>query len=463
MAFTLIRHACRLVPLATIFAALALPSPASAAGDCTKYAAPNGSDSAAGSEDLPFRTAQQLAYSLEPGDVGCLRAGTYSENVELTEAGSPSARISLQSYPGERALIVGELAIRAGADYTTVANLDLNGKNSGRWASPAVSADHAVFEGNDITNDHTAICFLIGTATRARHTVIRDNRIHDCGRLPATNREHGVYVQAADDTQILNNLIYDNADHGIQLYPDAQRTLIKGNVIDGNGTGIIFSGDHGEASHDNVVENNLITNSKIRWNVEYYYDPGEPIGRGNVVRNNCIHGGANGDSNGGISRQVGFTATDNVVADPKYASRGTKDFALASDSPCAGMLSGSAAPSQPDPKPVAPGGGGGKVTLQIPPVVARPVQQVLAVGRVSVPEPQSQAQPRAKAKKRRVLVQRRTKRGWRTVAKARLGKGSRFRTRVRVRARRGQRVIRMRAVVRSVASSRVRRVKVRHR
>jgi hypothetical protein len=87
-------------------------------------------------------------------------------------------------------------------------------------------------------------------------------------------------------------------------------------------------------------------------------------------------------------------------------------------------------------------------------------QVVGATGQVIIPQ---QAQGGAVSRKRRVLIQRRTKRGWRTVARTKVGRGSRFRTRVRVRARRGQRVVRMRAVVREVASSRVRRVKVRHR
>ena len=325
------------LPLAAL-AALALTAPGSATGNCTRVAGPTGSDAFPGTEALPFRTAQRLASSLDAGEVGCLREGTYAENVELTNGGTESAPITLRSYPGERARIVGELAVRAGADYTTVSGLDLNGRNPARLPSPAVSADHVTFEGNDVTNDHTAICFLIGTDTRARFTVIRNNRIHDCGRLPATNQEHGLYVQTADDTQILDNLIYDNADFGVHLYPDAQRTLIRGNVIDGNGEGIIFSGDDESASGDTVVENNAITNSRIRWNVESYYDPGNPIGEGNIVRRNCIHGGAGDAGDGGIARQRGFRASENVNADPAYTDRARKDFRLEPGSPCADVL-----------------------------------------------------------------------------------------------------------------------------
>jgi hypothetical protein len=49
------------------------------------------------------------------------------------------------------------------------------------------------------------------------------DRMHDCGRLPPTNHDHGVYVEGAVDTVISDSLIYDNANRGIQLFPNAQR------------------------------------------------------------------------------------------------------------------------------------------------------------------------------------------------------------------------------------------------
>src|SRR5207245_8215668 len=93
--------------------------------------------------------------------------------------------------------------------------------------------------------------------------LIQRNRIHDCGRIPSSNHDHGIYLAYSDNTKVLDNVIFDNADRGVQLYPDAQGTLIKGNVIDGNGEGVIFSGAGGSASNDNVVEHNVITNPPI--------------------------------------------------------------------------------------------------------------------------------------------------------------------------------------------------------
>ena len=73
--------------------------------------------------------------------------------------------------------------------------------------------------------------------------MIERNRIHNCGQLPPTNHHHGIYVEASDGARITDNWIYDNADRGIQLFPDAQGTYVARNVIDGNGQGVIFSRD----------------------------------------------------------------------------------------------------------------------------------------------------------------------------------------------------------------------------
>jgi len=72
------------------------------------------------------------------------------------------------------------------------------------------------------------------------------------------------------------NRFYDKADRGVQLFPDAQKTYVAGNVIDGNGQGVVFS----RVSSNNVVENNLISNPVVRYNIEDF----ELTGRGNVAR-----------------------------------------------------------------------------------------------------------------------------------------------------------------------------------
>jgi parallel beta-helix repeat protein len=152
-------------------------------------------------------------------------------------------------------------------------------------------------------------------------------------------------VQYARNTVITNNYIYDNADRGIQLYPDADGTLIANNVIDGNGEGIIFSGEGGSTSDANTVRDNIISNSRVRSNIEFFYPRGTSPGQGNVVSHNCVFGSARDNIVGG---GIAFTAQENVAADPLFVDRNAKNFALQPDSPCL-----FAAPTEAPPPPAS--------------------------------------------------------------------------------------------------------------
>jgi parallel beta-helix repeat protein len=279
-------------------------------------------------------TVQRLVDSLKAGQTGCLRGGVYTEDVKVSRS-----HLALSSYPGEQARLVGRLWVSRDAHNDVFRDLVLDGRNAAELPSPTVNGSAISFLGDEVTNENTNICFLLGSAFygRARATVIEGNRIHNCGHLPANNHEHGIYVNRANGTRIVGNLIYENADRGIQLYPDAQHTLIERNVIDGNGEGIIFSGDEGLASDHNLVQFNVVSNSRIRANIESFYPRGNPRGVGNVARDNCLFGGREGQI---VTLDGGFTAVSNVVADPQYANAAAGDFRVGPGSRCAAILEG---------------------------------------------------------------------------------------------------------------------------
>jgi hypothetical protein len=325
-----------LILLAAIGAACVTALPTGTSGattTCDLVASPTGSDSAAGTVAAPFETAQKLVNSLAPGQTGCLKAGTYAEDVTLRHGGSAGAPMTVTSYPGQTATILGRLYVAEGADYTTFTGLDLDGANPQLMESPTIDANHVTFSYDDITNNHTGICFGIGSATWgwATDTLITHDRVHDCGQLPATNLQHAFYIGGATDTTIEWSLIYANADRGIQLYPEAIGTTIDHNIIDDNGEGILIAGTDGVASSYTNVYDNVISNANQRHDVESFWSAGNPLGVGNTVHNNCLWGGREGtiDTSSG-----GYTASHNVTANPDFANEAAHDYAMSPSSPC---------------------------------------------------------------------------------------------------------------------------------
>ena len=313
-----------LAGVATALAAmLASAAPASAATNCDGVASPGPG------------AVQQLLDSLRPGQTGCLHGGAYAENVKVTTPG-----ITLTRFGNERAQVKGRFWIARGADGVTVEGLYLDGTNRDSLPSPTVNASDATFRRNDVTNYHHSICFVLGhpdwgRRRRRAHRVQPHPRLRPPARRPTTTTASTSPWRS--NALIRGNWIYDNADYGVQLYPDAQDTKVVGNVIDGNGEGLTFSGDYGLAPNGNIVEGNVIANSRLRNNIQSWYPPGNPIGHGNVARDNCVKGGAYDHGNGGIASQWGFRVLDNTRVQPDYADRAARDFRVVGG-PCRALL-----------------------------------------------------------------------------------------------------------------------------
>jgi hypothetical protein len=307
----------------------------------------------------PGHGLQRFIDSLRPGDRGCLPAGDYrAKKLTFSRSGLPQAPVTLQSTdPDHPATIHGVVWVRDEANYVTLEDLAMVG---GSAVLPAVivNGDHSVWNRVDVSNPASGglpggICFSLGNTSNwgyAGSTTIENSRIHDCG--PTTNTNHGIYAQATSGrTLILGNWIFDNGDRGVQLYPAAQNVLIAHNVLNGNGSGVIFAGDGPNASRDITVRDNIISNSTARWNVESSYPAGGAPGTGNVVVHNCVWASAGEryyDSHGGISGPDGYTVADNVVQHPRFVAAAAGDLRLTATSGCRGY--GLTKPSPPGPR-----------------------------------------------------------------------------------------------------------------
>ncbi|TML03800.1 MAG: hypothetical protein E6G41_13065 [Actinobacteria bacterium] len=341
-----IRSVVRLIGvLLLVLAALAAagPRPALATrSSCDLYAAPGGEDSVGpfgrvgapgfgrlGSVAAPFGSVQKLVKSLSAGQTGCLREGVYASagRLDFSHGGSRDAPLTLASFPGEVArLAYGTVHVFPRANHVTLRDLEIDGS-----ANPDVTVwvegSDVLLEGNSIGNANLGMsCLIIGDDATV---TVSSNRFGGCGRYADGNQDHAVYAAHTRALHVVDNVFWGTAGWAIHLYPDAQRSVITHNVIDdGTGGGVIFAGDDSHASGKNIVRHNILTDATSAYLLQSSW--GRPIGSGNRASANCLRGGRLGE----VGPQIGFSATGNLNADPRYVDPAHHDYRLARGSPC---------------------------------------------------------------------------------------------------------------------------------
>jgi hypothetical protein len=321
------------VAAVTFFAAAAVAAPS-----CTLYASPSGSDSAAGTLASPLQTPQKLVDSLQAGQTGCLRAGTYNQT-ELTfsHAGRAGAPVTLMSYPGETATLSGGfIYVPQGSDYVTIANLHIDSSATAQVGVQLMAANDSL-TGDDITNGQAHdSCIILGSNVgwgQAVNTTIANNVIHQCGNTADGNQDHGIYADNSVNATIDNNVIWGAAAYAIHLYQNSQGSQITHNVIVGNGYGVIFAGSGQHNSSGNVVADNIIANSTAGYDVSSYW--GGTVGTGNTLKGNCLAGGHLGQI---TTVRTGFAASGNVSATPGFVNAAAHNYRLSTGSPCLSVV-----------------------------------------------------------------------------------------------------------------------------
>jgi hypothetical protein len=71
------------------------------------FVSSDGSDSADGSKEHPFKSIQKALELLEPGDVLSIRGGNYPVGIRITISGTKDKPITIQAYNGEKVVFIG--------------------------------------------------------------------------------------------------------------------------------------------------------------------------------------------------------------------------------------------------------------------------------------------------------------------------------------------------------------------
>ena len=491
-----------LVALVALTSLLLVGSAQADETQCSLFAAPGGSDSAAGTQAAPFRTPQHLADSLSAGQTGCLRGGTYSASsayvLSPRHGGTAGAPIVIRGYPGEEAKLVGIVYVPHGVDNVTLSDLTFRGTGSSNTVK-IYSTDVAV-ESSDISNEWKGLsCMMLGNNSgggQAVRTIVRGNVFHACGNPANGNKDHAIYASNILEGQIVDNEIYESAAYAIQLYPNAQRTRFAHNVVDGGPPsirgGVIIGSEGSEAASDNVVEMNVIAYAAT-FNVSTIWEGA--VGSGNLAKDNCLWAGGESD----IRNPGGMSVTGNLIANPNFVDRGQHDYRLSSGSPCLAKVGYDTAAKLSGGAPANESSGGGPsvspaepVSVPSEPDTAPPATAPPATEEpeATAPAPESTTQPREShhrrhrssnhggrrvalrasghpggslrvrgvlhaSGKRRVLIQVAAKSQWHTAVVTRTNPSGRFQALLRLRQRTASEAVR--AIVPGLGRSDIRR------
>lgn len=352
-------------------ASAARPATVAADASCTMWAAPpadGGSDSNSGTDPAhPKANPILMLSALGDGGVGCLKDGAVfnlGPGDAITSAGGTSAlpKMLRPETPGARATINASTGFwfKMASHDIILRDLDLRRDTNTGGSLLLLDGDRLVLDGVDATYAYN-ICLDIGGDPRngavdsSDDIVIRNSRIHDCGSQygpPHAQNDsgvHGIYVQFTRRLLIENNFIYRNHNRGIQLYPDADNTIIRHNVLHANGANLNFGSERDLSiySEHNIAQDNILTDSVMTGLQPggFVGDTSEVLGNfpapgagvpdfDNHFDRNCV---SNRTYPAELYEGYGFTHVNNIEnQDPLYKDAANGDFGLQWGSPCVG-------------------------------------------------------------------------------------------------------------------------------
>lgn len=339
------------------------------------YVSKTGKDINKGSLTSPFLTIKKGISILKPGDTLFIRAGTWTEQIDLAgpnKSGTASAWLKISGYPGETVVIkhtttspsgYGPIKARGNRGYIIFENLILDGTNESLGTSWQIREGnhHFTLRNVEMRNFKSSALHIKGNYIQ----VINCKFHHSKPPSGSTSRLYGIYLAYGDNVVLEGNHVHNNSGGGIHAFPGPIRNaVIKGNRVYDNNTvspssvpGILVFADidyyNGTAIIDGVqVYNNIVygngaggifasngtKNVKI-WNNTVYANKGwginvqfgsngKPINT--TVQNNIVYANTVGQI---VDTGINTIKDRNVIVNPKFVNALAKDFRLTSSSP----------------------------------------------------------------------------------------------------------------------------------
>ena len=266
------------------------PPPPPTGSPRTIYVSPQGQASNDGSQGSPIdlTTALSARDATPPGSTIWLRAGTYRGAFTSRLEGRADARTTVRAAAGERAILdcpgtQGTVLTVLGA-YTTFQDFEITCSTPSRVDTGAPSEPNGIY-----ANESRGIAFInlvvhdmpgqgLGIWSESLDAEAYGNIVYYNG----TNRfDHGIYTQNATGTKrIEENILFDQASHGIHAYGSTEAALdhfnFTGNVAFNNGMLI------GEAERNILVGGLRIARDLTVVDNFTYYPPASSRGSNNL-------------------------------------------------------------------------------------------------------------------------------------------------------------------------------------
>jgi len=290
-------------------------------GQAFYVSASSGNDANPGTITAPWKTLQKAFDALQPGQLAYLRGGTYGAFCTastFSRAGTLLAPITVQGYPGERAVIHGQ--IRLDGSYFRLSSIVAEGPTCGTWGATTQQGDNMILMTPGLTH-HVEVSnsevyhdgWHAGVSAGGDDIWILNNYIHDNGGFNDTsqiNTSHGIYYHDGTRGVVANNILEHNRAKGLSARFSANHIIVVNNTVVGNGRSGM---DIAENTNNWLFANNVVENNGNVNDGEGINTSGSSGGATNIEINNVFwNNGASGTS----SWDANATITNNVVANP---------------------------------------------------------------------------------------------------------------------------------------------------
>ena len=328
------------------------------AGGKAYYVSPSGSDTNDGSQTHPFATIQGAADVATPGTTVHVLPGTYTQPVKVENDGTASAHITFLSETtwGAKIRTTGTTdPWRTLADYIDIIGFDISSTGSRDGIANFGSYIRTI--GNHV-HDIPGGCDSIGGSgiDDEKYTTHDDdilgNVVNNIGETypKLCQYVHGIYHSTARG-HIMNNLSYDNAGCGINLWHAANATIVTNNLTFGNKEHGISIGTN-TGNTDGVLGDHFIVANNISIdNALLGIRERMGVGPHNQYLNNIVYGNGDapfGDEHYNWPSAAGSKDVHTITQDVqfvRYAVDGSGDYHLQATSPAIGAGTTLGAPS----------------------------------------------------------------------------------------------------------------------